>query len=130
MRKALQVMVFSVLGWLLVLLAMLGVFLPLLPTTPLLILALFLFARSSPRFHRMLLNNRWFGASLRRWEQERTVTRAIKHKATLAIVVTFMISILVLTGRIYLQILLLALATVLLMYLWRLKETNVSLENE
>ena len=52
-------------------LAMLGVFLPLLPTTPLVLLAAWCFARSSARFHRRLLANRWLGPYIHNYQQGR-----------------------------------------------------------
>jgi len=55
-------------GFALVALALVGIFVPLLPTTPLLIVAAACFARSSPRFHRWLLDARLFGPLLREWE--------------------------------------------------------------
>ncbi len=61
-----------------VLLAALGVFLPGLPTTPFLLLAAACFARSSPRLHNKLLNNRFFGELIRNWEKNRTVPRRAK----------------------------------------------------
>jgi len=56
-------------GTLCVALAMLGVFVPLLPTTPFLLLAAFLYARSSERFHTWLLTNRLVGGYIRRYQE-------------------------------------------------------------
>lgn len=55
-----------------------GVFVPLLPTTPFLLLAAFLYARSSKQLHDWLLGNRWIGAYLRRYYECRSMTR--RHK--------------------------------------------------
>jgi len=59
-------------------LGILGVFLPLLPTTPFLLLAAFLYARSSDRLHRWLLANRWFGGIIRRYHEAREMR--LPHK--------------------------------------------------
>jgi len=55
-----------------------GVFVPLLPTTPFLLLAAFLFARGSKRLHAWLLGNRLFGGYIRRYIERRSMTR--RHK--------------------------------------------------
>lgn len=110
------------LGWFFVALSAIGLVLPLLPTTPFLILALALFANSSPKFHQMLLNNRWFGAVLKRWEENRTVTRRIKIKATALILISFPVSIFLVRNYWSLQALLIIIASILLFYIWRLKE--------
>jgi len=47
----------------------LGIFLPVLPTTPFLLLAAVCFARSSQRFYDWLLNNRWFGNYIRNYRE-------------------------------------------------------------
>ncbi len=99
-----------------------GVVLPVLPTTPFMILAAGCFAKSSPRFHQALLNNRWIGADLQRWERERTMLRATKKKATWVIVVMFSISIAVLADKPWLQIMLVTIAVILLFFLWRVRE--------
>ena len=99
-----------------------GAVLPLLPTTPFLILALFLFSKSSPRFHQMLLDNRWFGPGLRQWEANRSLARATKFKATGLIIITFGLSIYFVIESVWLPWMLVLLATALLTFLWRLKE--------
>lgn len=113
-----------VLGWFFIILAVIGAVLPLLPTTPFLIIALACFAESSPRFHQMLLNNKWFGPSLAQWESTKTIRRKIKHKVMLLIIATFGISITVLAGRVGLQLMLVSFCLILLFFVLRLKESD------
>lgn len=61
----------NIIGSLAVILAILGIFLPLLPTTPFLLLASACYMRGSARLHRWLLNNRLFGEYLRNIEDKR-----------------------------------------------------------
>lgn len=60
-------------GCLFMVLAVLGVFLPLLPTTPFLLLASACFVRGSERLHGWLLTNRLFGEYLRNIEEKRGI---------------------------------------------------------
>ena len=69
-------------------LAVLGAVLPVLPTTPFLLLTSYFLARSSPRWNRVLLNSRFFGPILRDWQQHRGVRRSVKVRAV-ALVVLF-----------------------------------------
>lgn len=75
-----------VLGFACVGLATLGVFLPLLPTTPFLLLAAGCFAKSSHRFYRALLGNRVFGPLIRDWRAHRAIPFRAKLLAIAAIV--------------------------------------------
>ena len=122
MRQRLQKKLLIALGWFFILLGAIGVLLPILPTTPFLILALALFANSSPRFHQMLLNNHWFGGTLKKWDESKTVSRRIKTRASLLLILSFSISIALLQGRIALQIMLIVIAVVFLTFIWMLKE--------
>lgn len=60
-------------------LGMLGVFVPLFPTTPFLLLAAYLYARSSDRLYRGLLSNRLVGDYLHCYDEGRCMTG--RHKA-------------------------------------------------
>jgi len=66
------------LGWVCVGLAFIGIFLPGIPTTPFLIVALWAFAQSSKKFHAWLLNHKRFGPILQNWESHRVVPRKAK----------------------------------------------------
>ncbi|KPL03185.1 MAG: hypothetical protein AMJ90_03880 [candidate division Zixibacteria bacterium SM23_73_2] len=59
-------------------LAILGIFLPLLPTTPFLLLALACYAKSSKRLHSWLLTNRWFGRYLRNYRERKGIPFKVK----------------------------------------------------
>ncbi|MDG6779004.1 YbaN family protein [Thiomicrorhabdus sp. zzn3] len=129
MTQTLKRHLFLLFGVLFFITGLVGVVLPLLPTTPFMILSAACFANSSPRFHQMLLNNRWVGEDLRRWERERAMKRETKKRATWIIGVTFLVSIILIWPRWPLVILLLVIALILLAFLWRIKEVDVNAAN-
>ena len=55
-----------------------GLLVPIMPTSPFVVIAAACYARSSERFYRMLLENRYFGADVRRWRERRCVQRRLK----------------------------------------------------
>ena len=61
-----------------------GVVLPLLPTTPFVLLSAYCFARSSPRLHAWLMANRTFGPLIRNWEQHRAIAPRAKLLAVIS----------------------------------------------
>jgi uncharacterized membrane protein YbaN (DUF454 family) len=66
-------------------LALLGIFLPVLPTTPLLLLALACFAKSSEKLHDWLLKITIFGPLIRQWHETRSMPRKAKIYALITI---------------------------------------------
>ncbi|NNG22960.1 YbaN family protein [Telluria aromaticivorans] len=73
---------YNAMGALCVVLGIIGIFLPLLPTTPFLLLASWCFARGSDRLHRWLLSHRVFGNYLRNFEAGRGIPLRAKIVAT------------------------------------------------
>ena len=80
-------------GLLSLVLGIAGTALPLLPTTPFLILAAFLFSRSSPRFEAWLVDHRTFGPAIRDWRDNRAISTRAKKAATVAIAAAFALSV-------------------------------------
>ncbi|NBW85764.1 MAG: DUF454 domain-containing protein [Planctomycetia bacterium] len=72
-------------GWACLALAMLGVILPLLPTTPFVLLASWCFYRGSPRIHAWLHRSRTFGPTLDDWHHYHGIRRGLKHRAVLMV---------------------------------------------
>jgi uncharacterized membrane protein YbaN (DUF454 family) len=73
-------------GCVFVALGSIGVVVPLLPTTPFLILAAACFARSSPRFYRWLLARPGVGPMIREWRETRTIPLRTKVRVVSLIV--------------------------------------------
>jgi uncharacterized membrane protein YbaN (DUF454 family) len=71
-------------GALAVLLGIIGIALPLLPTVPFFILAAFCFARSSPALERKLLASPRFGPAIRSWRTRGAISRRGKRAALCA----------------------------------------------
>jgi uncharacterized membrane protein YbaN (DUF454 family) len=82
---------FLTIGFVCVGLGVLGAFLPLLPTTPFLLVALWAFSRSSRRFHHWLYTHPRYGPRLQEWERYGTVPVKVKLTSLSAMTVSFLI---------------------------------------
>lgn len=65
-----------------------GVVVPLLPTTPFLLVAAFAFARSSTRLNRWLRDHRSFGPLIENWHRDGSIDRKVKRTAIIVILIT------------------------------------------
>lgn len=105
----------------------LGIFLPILPTTPFILLAAACFARSSERFHVFLLSNRIAGPIIYEWCAHRSIPRRVKRWVYLMMVLSFGSSILIVSSY-WLKLMLISLAIVLAVFIWRVpvRDTDIS----
>lgn len=94
------------------LLGVIGIFLPGLPTTPFVLLAAACFAKASPRVHQWMLRHRILGPILRNWDEHRSLTRKTKSIAIVSMVLMLSISIWSFSGRLWIQLALLALGAI------------------
>lgn len=76
-------------GWIFFLLGFIGVLLPVLPTTPFMLLALWCFSNSSERFHHWLYNHRFFGPPLQAWKKYRVIPLPAKIMAVTVMILSF-----------------------------------------
>ena len=81
-----------VLGLVSLALGAIGIFVPLLPTTPLVLLAAFAFANSSETLHQWLLDHNVFGPLIDNWHRHRAISRPAKAMAALSMIAILLIS--------------------------------------
>lgn len=82
-------LVYLGLGWLFFGIGVVGAFLPVLPTTPFMILALWAFSNSSEKLRSWLYNHRIFGPPLQRWQEHRVISVPAKMASIGAMSVSF-----------------------------------------
>jgi uncharacterized membrane protein YbaN (DUF454 family) len=82
-------LLFIILGFLTLLLGVIGIFLPILPTTPFLLLSAFLFSKGSERLHHWLLSLPKIGIIIKSWEEHKVISPRSKLLATLLITILF-----------------------------------------
>jgi uncharacterized protein len=113
-------MLFIVAGSVCVALGLVGMFLPLLPTTPFLLLAAACYARGSRRFYDRLLANRTFGPLIHEWRRHRSIPYRTKLSAIGLMLLTLAASIVFFVRPTWLKLALAALGLVLALWIYRL----------
>lgn len=101
-------------------LAVIGIFLPLLPTVPLLLLAAACFARSSERFHNWLLEHPRLGPMIRGYLDGQGIPMRAKIRAIALIWVSISISVLFLVPLLWVSLFLIVIGLCVTIYLLRL----------
>lgn len=121
--------IFFCVGVLALLSGLIGVVLPLLPTTPFVLVAAWCFARSSPRFHRMLLAHRLFGPLIRDWEQHGIIPFKVKCLSTTMMLVMVSYPLLFKSFDLSLKALVVLTVVIALSYIWSRPSVAVALES-
>lgn len=112
-------------GFLALFLGALGAVLPILPTTPFILLAAACFARGSEHFHRKLLENRIAGPIIREWRLYRSIPRRVKRWVYFLMTLSFGSSILIVPEP-WQKFMLLAIGATLFFFIWRIPEREES----
>jgi uncharacterized membrane protein YbaN (DUF454 family) len=96
-----------------------GIVLPVLPTTPFLLVTAACYARASTRLYGWLLGQRALGPIIAEWRRSRSFPPGVKARALTAVLVTFAISI-VLIDSLAIRFVLVVIAAMLLTFLYRI----------
>ncbi|MDR0680745.1 MAG: YbaN family protein [Dysgonamonadaceae bacterium] len=107
-------------GLLAVALGTLGMFLPLLPTVPFLLLAIFCFAKSSPTWAAKILHHPFIGKPLREWLQYKGIRKKDKIFSIAFLWISILVSI-ILVAAFWVRILLLVVAIAVTIHLLSFK---------
>ncbi|MGL4909182.1 MAG: YbaN family protein [Bacteroidales bacterium] len=92
-------------------LGILGAFLPLLPTTPFILLSAWLFARSSQKYYQRLIQHKWLGPYIRSYQEDKAIPLHAKVSAITLLWVTMLCTIIFFAPFWGLRLLLLTIAT-------------------
>ena len=106
-------------GFLALFLGILGAILPVLPTTPFVLLAAACFARGSEYFHRKLLENRIAGPIIREWTLYRSIPQRVKRWVYFLMTLSFGSSIWI-VPELWQKVMLVVIGSVLAVFVWRI----------
>ena len=106
-------------------LGIIGIFLPLLPTTPFLLLSAALFMRSSKRLYNWLINHRYLGTHIQNYIHHKTISKRSKIMSLLLLWITILASIFFVVQQFYLKLLLLFIAIAVSWHILSFKSTKI-----
>jgi hypothetical protein len=97
-----------------------GIFLPILPTTPFFLLAAACYARSSERFYYWILHNRWFGNYIKNYREGKGISLTVKLWTIFALWFTILLSVFIVDDY-YVKVLLLFIAAAVTLHIVTIK---------
>lgn len=107
-------------GTISLILGIFGLFLPVLPTTPFILLAAACYAKASEKFHQRLLAHATFGPIIQEWEEYRSMPLRTKKVAVSLMSLSIAVSVWVIRDYLWLQVMLIILGISMGTWLWRL----------
>lgn len=114
MKKILLIII----GSLSLLIGSLGIILPVLPTTPFLLLSLACFMRSSNKLYTFILNNKYLAPYVKDYMNGNGIPKKAKIRAILLIWITIGFSTIFIINKTILRLMLLSIASIVSIYIW------------
>ncbi len=102
-------------------LGLMGIFLPVLPTTPFLLLAAACYVHSSPKFYRWLVTNKLFGKYISNYQEKKAIPLKVKITALILLWTTILLSVFLVFDHWSIRLLLLLIASAVTLHILSLK---------
>jgi hypothetical protein len=103
-----KLLIFS--GTFFLIIGIIGIFIPILPTTPFLLLAAACYAKGSTKFYNWLINNKWFGEYIKNYRERRGIPLSVKIISITMLWITIAGSIFIIVSNLLIQIFLISIA--------------------
>ena len=97
-------------GTLFLVIGIIGIFIPLLPTTPFLLLAAACYFRGSKKFYYWLINNKWLGEYIKNYQEGRGIPLIVKISTITLLWITIIFSTIIIVSNYFIQIILILIA--------------------
>ena len=111
-------------GTFFVIMGIIGIFLPILPTTPFLLLAAWCYARSSKRFYNWLISNKWFGNYIKNYRECRGVPLKVKILSISFLWITILFSVFLIVVIFWVKIILILIAIGVTIHILTIRTLN------
>ncbi len=118
------------LGTISLILGIIGIFLPLLPTTPLLLLSAACYIRSSEKLYTFLINNKYLGGYIKDYQEKGAVPKKTKVIALCFLWLSIGSSVLFVITKLFIKFILISIATGVTIHILRLKTLETSKVSE
>jgi uncharacterized membrane protein YbaN (DUF454 family) len=112
--------IYIVVGTIALVIGAIGLFLPIIPTTPLVILAAACYYRGSDRLHNWILSSRWFGETVKNYQEGRGLNRDTKVRAISMMWAMILISAGFFVSNLFVRVAIICVAIGVTVYLVRL----------
>ena len=121
MKDAILNKIFVGSGSFFLVLGIIGIFIPILPTTPFLLLATACYARGSKRFYNWLINNKWFGEYIKNYRERRGIPSSVKIISITFLWITIGFSTIIIVSNFLIQIILIIIAIAVTIHILTIK---------
>ncbi len=129
MRNSIKKGLLVVSGTLFLVLGVIGIFIPLLPTTPFLLLAATCYIKGSKKFYDWLIKNRWLGQYIKNYQDDKGIPFKVKIITILVLWLTIMISTILFVSNLLIQIILFIIAIGVSIHIIKIKTLDKKEKN-